>query len=342
MADPRNREHWRLAEVLLALGRQVRDAVVAACERTASEQLSEISSDDEGDTIYAVDRVGEHALVAGLEPVAAGLGGIVLVAEGLPAEGLVLPRGRRRDDAAWRVIVDPIDGTRGIMYQKRPAWFLAGAAPERGDATRLRDCVAAAQVEIPLVKQHLADELCGVRGAGVRAWRFDRLRGTRSDLRPRPSRAATPAHGYAMLTRFFPGGRAELAAIDDEVIGAVLGPRAARKALCFEDQYTSTGGQLYELAAGHDRFNADLRPLLGPLLAARGEPAVMCCHPYDCCTALIAEELGVIVTGIDGGPLDMPLDLDTDVAWVGYANAALRAAIEPPLQAALRRHGLLR
>ena len=30
--------------------------------------------------------------------------------------------------------------------------------------------------------------------------------------------------------------------------------------LVFDDQYISTGGQLYELAVGHDLFTADLRP----------------------------------------------------------------------------------
>ncbi len=32
---------------------------------------------------------------------------------------------------------------------------------------------------------------------------------------------------------------------------------------------------------------------------------------------------------------------DPDVSWVGYANAALQAGIEPLLQAALRARGLL-
>jgi hypothetical protein len=143
-----------------------------------------------------------------------------------------------------------------------------------------------------------------------------------------------------MLSRFFPGARDELAAIDEEVVRAVLGPPPAGRALCFEDQYASSGGQLYELTIGHDRFNADLRPLLFGLLERRGEPAGLACHPYDVCTALIATEAGVIVTGPGGAPLDAPLDLETPVAWVGYANAALRASIEPALQAALRRRGL--
>jgi hypothetical protein len=166
------------------------------------------------------------------------------------------------------------------------------------------------------------------------------LTGERAPLRLRPSRATSLAHGFAMVSRFFPGARDELAAIDEEIVRSVLGPPPPGRALCFEDQYLSSGGQLYELMAGHDRFNADLRPLLDRLLAARGEPPPLACHPYDVCAALIALEAGVILTAPDGAPLDAPLDLETPVAWAGYANQALRAAIEPALRQALRRRGL--
>jgi len=44
----------------------------------------------------------------------------------------------------------------------------------------------------------------------------------------------------------------------------------------------------------------------------------------------------VIVTDPDGGPLRAPLDVESPVAWVGYANAALRESIEPVLQRLLR------
>ena len=114
--------------------------------------------------------------------------------------------------------------------------------------------------------------------------------------------------------------------------------RAPGKAHCFEDQCASTGGQLYELMAGHDRFVADLRPLLGPLLQ-RAVPPALACHPYDVCCALIAEECGVIVTDPRGAALDAPLNVDAEVAWVGYANAQIRAQIEPLLQQALRARG---
>ena len=57
---------------------------------------------------------------------------------------------------------------------------------------------------------------------------------------------------------------------------------------------------------------------------------------------LVAREAGVVVTGLDGRPLRAPLAVEPDVAWVGYANAAVRAQIEPLLRAALERRGLLR
>jgi hypothetical protein len=121
-------------------------------------------------------------------------------------------------------------------------------------------------------------------------------------------------------------------------VEAVLGPPQPGKAQAFEDQYISTGGQLYELMAGHDRFVADLRPLFE---RRRAGGAALCCHPYDLCTELIARELGVLVTDERGGRLDAPLDVASDVAWIGYANQALKARVEPHLQRALTRRGLI-
>src|SRR5438046_1351313 len=247
----------RLLEPILALHERIRDAVLDACTRQASELLAAVASDagEGGDTIYAIDRVGEETLVEGLAELAR-QEPLCLVAEGLPGDGLVLPRGAREP----RVL--------------------------------------------------------------------------------RPSRADTIEHGFATVVRFFPGARDTLAAIDDEVVQALVQPTAGRAA-CFEDQYASTGGELYELIAGHDRLIADLRPLVQPVRAASGLPPGLCCHPYDLCTALIALESGVIVREPGGAPLDAAFDVTSDVAWVGYANERLRALVEPVLQGALRRRGLL-
>jgi hypothetical protein len=157
----------------------------------------------------------------------------------------------------------------------------------------------------------------------------------------RPSNATTIAHGFAMIARFFPGAREVLAEIDEEIVRGALGPVQPGKAHCFEDQYICSGGQLYELMAGHDRFVADIRPVLEQVLAQRGLALGICCHPYDVCTALIAQELGVIITDERGNPLNAPLNVDADVGWVGYANDAIRQQIEPLLQAALRKRNLI-
>lgn len=329
------------------LGRQIagiqckiRDRVVSACEERRMTTLGSVAADGPGDTIYAIDRVSEEVMVDAFEALAAEVGGIVLIAEGLAYGRLVLPRGSSDTEAAFRVIVDPIDGTRGIMYQKRSAWVLTGVAPNRGHETTLRDVVLSVMTEIPLVKQHLSDQLVAIAEQGVRAERHDRSSGERCPLVFAPSTEESLLHGFASVVRFFPGARDVLSKLDEDLMRALLGPPVPGKALCFEDQYVSTGGQLYELLAGHDRFIADLRPLVIHTLERRGDPAPLCCHPYDVCTALVATELGVIVTSPDGWPLAAPLDLETNVAWVGYANEGLRTRIEPVLQELLATHGL--
>ena len=318
-------EAERLLPALVSLHDRVRAAVVDACTRQTAEQLAAVATDSDpaGDTIYSVDRVAEETFVAGLADLAR-TESIRVVGEGLAGAGLP-------DDGHWCLLVDPIDGTRGLMYQKRSAWILTGVAPNRGPDTRLQDIVLAVQTEIPLVKQHLSDQLWAIRGRRFESRRHNRLTGAEEPLALRPSSAATIAHGFATVVRFFPGAREVLASIDDEVVQTLVRP-APGKALSFEDQYASTGGELYELVAGHDRFTADLRALV--------QPAGLCCHPYDLCTALIAREAGVILTDPGGAPLDAPCDVTANVAWVGYANERLRALIEPPLQHALRRRGI--
>jgi fructose-1,6-bisphosphatase/inositol monophosphatase family enzyme len=321
---------------------QVRDAVVQESESAALEDLAQVADDEsEGDTIYAVDRISEELIVELFEREIAQETPLVLIAEGIAGGRLTLPRGTSDAEAVWRVVVDPIDGTRGIMYQKRSAWVLTGAAKNRGEQTNLQDIEVAVQTEIPLVKQHLCDTLAAVRGEGVHAERFNRLTGQRQALHPQPSRATTIRHGYAMIARFFPGARDELAAIDEEVVRGALGPVEPGKAHCFEDQYLSSGGQLYELMMGHDRFVADLRPLIEKVINRRGYSLGICCHPYDVCTELIARETGVIVTDEHGKNLTTPLQIAADVAWVGYANEHIRREIEPLLREALIRRGLI-
>ncbi len=333
-----------LLNLLKELQATIRDSVVAACEQAEEERstaLSGIAQDTQGDTIYAIDKISEEQLVSFFESRIAPIAPVVLIAEGLHEGKIVLPKGTPEEKCRWWIIVDPIDGTRGIMYQKRSAWILTGIAPNKGEGTNLQDIEAAVQTEIPLIKQHLCDVVWGVRGEGVQAARYNRLTKTTAPLTLRPSQEPSISHGYASVVRFFPGVREEISAIDEEVVLGALGPIQEGKAHCFEDQYACTGGQLYGLMCGQDRFVADLRPLMAPYLAERGLPRALCCHPYDLCTLLLATEMGIPIHDAEGNPVSALLEVEPDVVWCGYANPRIQQQIEPLLISALQKRGLI-
>ncbi len=156
---------------------------------------------------------------------------------------------------------------------------------------------------------------------------------TLHELVLRPSQADNIDHGFASIANFFPGTKELASALMEKIADACLGAAAVGQGVVFDDQYISTGGQLYELIAGHDRFNADLRPLFYKI---RGWPVGMCVHPYDLSAVLIAQEAGVEISDGLGGVLDGPLDVETSLAWAGFANATLREKIEPVMARAFK------
>lgn len=293
-------------ELLCALGDHLRQVVMDS----GSMDMAAVAGSTSADTIYEIDRVTDEGLVAWFEE---HWQGVELVSEGLeePVTVGAMPE--------WTVIVDTVDGTRGLMYGKRPAWTLAAAAPFGG---RLSDVVAAAMTELPTPKHGFADQLSVGRSGLVVAQRVDLRTGEARAMIDRPSTANDLEHGFAGLVKFFPPGKVELAELERDLL-AELGAIQV-----FDDQYISTGGQLYELVTGRTRFVADLRPLVAP--------DALTCHPYDICTAAILEEVGGVVTDPWGDPLDIPLDTTTPVAWAGYANQQLAEAIGPALAELLR------
>jgi fructose-1,6-bisphosphatase/inositol monophosphatase family enzyme len=287
--------------LLGALGDHVRDLVIGA----RGIDMAAIEGRTAADTIYAIDRVADDTLIGWFEQ---HWPDVELISEGLDDPVLI------GTDPAWTVIVDSIDGTRGLMYDKRSAWCLAAAAPRGGS---LRDVVAAAMTELPTTKQGLADQLSGTRGGGITAERIDLRDGARAAIGVQPSSASDLEHGFAVVAKFFVPGKVALAQLETELFTR-LGSRDV-----FDDEYISSGGQLHELLAGRDRFVADLRPLV--------DPDAFACHPYDICTAMLLEEAGGVVTDPHGDPLDVPLDTTTPVAWAGYANTVLADRIGPIL-----------
>ena len=319
---------------LCALQDHLQTAVAGARGR-GTGRLSRVAAVTAADTIYAIDRISEEAILAWFEGNWPREWPVELVMEGLDSPvPATFPRGTPAGQTEWKCILDPIDGTRGLMYDKRSAWSLAALAPQRGPRTNLSDIVVAAMTELPTVKAGAADQYSAVRGAGVRGVRVDLRTGRRTPLPPRPSRAREVAHGFASFAKFFPEGKGLLAALEEKLWSRLGGGEERAHGLpVFDDQYLSTGGQLHELLAGHDRFIADLRPLVPHGRRAGG---ALTCHPYDICTALIAAEAGCVITAPDGGPLRAPLDTTTPVAWVGYANPQLARRIGPALRRLLR------
>ena len=321
-----------LREKLCALGGAVRDAVLEGRRRSAAEELSKVAGSGGGDTIYAVDKFGEEAVGEWFRTNWPADMPVQVVMEGIEGEWC-FPEGTAAAKTDWKCIIDPIDGTRGLMYDKRSAWSLAGVAPQRGEETMLSGIVAAAMTEIPVSKQWRADQFSATREGGVRGISFDVLRGGGAELLATPSQARDFRHGFASLAKFFPEGRTLTSQIEERIWDELVGLNASASPEVFDDQYLSTGGQFHELLAGRDRMVGDIRPLVFRALDMDGSLA---CHPYDACAWLVLERAGVVFEHPLGGFPDAPLDTESGVAWVGYANTALAAAMRPVLQKTLR------
>ncbi len=323
-----------IRQLLCRLGEHIRDRVLEARnDPTRQGELSTIVGSSSADTLYEIDRISDDALLQWFAANWPSDEPVELITEALDAP-VVLPADTPADELRWTCIVDPIDGTRGLMYDKRSAWVLAAAAPRRnGRRPSLQDVTVAAMTEIPVVKQWGSDQISGVRGCGAEGLvveRHDVRTGARAPLEVRPSSATGLEHGWASFARFFPLGKARLAAFEERLWDELHGGTGRPDLAIFDDQYLATGGQFHELMVGHDRLLGDLRPLVFTAMAGNGG-AGFTCHPYDCCTAILVEEAGCVVRTPWGEPLDPPLDTTTAVAWVGYANPALAAWIEPVL-----------
>lgn len=334
--------HELVRKVLEEAGQAVRANVLRALATSTYEQLSRVHEERTEDTLYVIDRDAEEVLVPVLANYAGAVGGIILLAEGIGEAGaMVLPKGMDPAKASLRIIIDPIDGTRSIMYNKRSAFYLAGAAPNRGDTTRLSDIEVAVMVELPTVKHYLGDVLWAIRGKGSYAQTENLLTGEVTDKPIRPSRAKTIIGGFAQFARFFPPGREILSRMEDQLIQTLVPSNPGGKALVFEDQYICSGGQLYEMLMGHDRFVADVRGLLYSCLRKQGKEGGHVCHAYDVCAHLIGTEAGIIITDASGRPLDAPLDLHGEINWIAYANPDLEREVKPLLMALLKENHLL-
>ena len=317
-------DHHALLPQLRALQLEIRAALREHTQRQATEHLARPVRDGEGDTIFGIDVAVEELLLRRCEDWGREQH-FTLLGEGLPTEGLEFGA-PGRGGPPFRLLVDPIDGTRGLMFDKRSAWCLMGAAPDRGAATRLQDVEVAVMTELPTTRQHIGDVIWAVAGVEARAERHDLVRDTVRALPLRPSSAADLRHGFASVANYFPGGKALIAALDEAIVGRAMGGWNPQKAEVYSDQYICTGGQLAEILTGRDRFVLDVRPLAYKKL---GVESALACRPYDLATWLAGAEAGCVVCDPFGEPLDAPLDVTTNMSFAFYSSQALFDALAP-------------
>ena len=334
------RDGERFRSLLCSLGATIRDRVCDERDAQGIAALCPVVDRVVADVVYAVDKVSEEAVMAWLAGHWPADRPVRLVMEGVEDHELVtFPEGTGPDEVAWICVIDPIDGTRNLMHDKRAGWVLAALAPARPGTdgwptARSTDIEVVAMTEIPPAKQSLADQVSALRGqgpAGVDAVRLDRRDGSTRPIPMVPSAAVGFEHGFCSFSHALPDGKALLAAIEQELWDDLVPPSVDPRQI-FEDQYLCSGGQLYEVASGRDRLVGDLRPLVADHLGLAG---ALVAHPYDVCTALILRELGGVFEDPWGGAVDVPLDTTSAVSFVAYANPSIAAVVRPALARAI-------
>lgn len=314
---------------LLAIIKEIHFAIVKEISgKISSDSTPQIAHEEtelSGDVSYDIDVRAEDIILSKL----AALDGhyaITLVMEGLGRKTITT------GGPEVTIIFDPIDGTREIMYDKRSAWILTGISFSENPT--LNDIAAAVQTEIPVSKQQHFSFLSTVKGGGAYEEIYHKETLARVSGSGR-KRLTAKNHrdlqdGFVCFPHPFPGVIGQIAGKYEQFCKSVLPQVSKSQAPIFSDEYLSTGGQIYLLAVGTYRLVADIRGYL------QHETVSLCCHPYDVCTALIAQEAGSRIVNLENNALDYPLDTTTNCSWAGFANNFLYERYHELLFAVLR------
>jgi hypothetical protein len=194
--------------------------------------------------------------------------------------------------------------------------------------------------ELPVSKQSCYDVISVIKGNPVKFVRYFEDR-TSVPCTKVPSAEISVANGFMSMARFCYPGKNVISQIEEDLLDVLFGNSKDSFLPVYDDQYISTGGQLYELICGHDRFVADFRGALYEKFRREGKKSGQVCHPYDMAAALIGIEMGLILTNLDGTPFDAPLEMTYEVDWIGYANESIKRQIENPFHEILKKNLLL-
>jgi fructose-1,6-bisphosphatase/inositol monophosphatase family enzyme len=297
-------DELELAAALAEVGRAVRDAVRGG--RRGDDH--DVVRTEGGDDVFGVDDRADRVLVAGLERLGSRWPGTVVL-EGYDDPVVVGALTAGGSPGPWRYLADPVDGTRPYLAGKRSAWVLLGAGL---GATTLEELAVGAAVEVPTARAAVG-LVAWAAGTQLVAEDDDLVGGAPPrSVTLQPQRGRPLDRSFVTVVRLLPGGHGPIGVWADRHLAGLE---------VYDDLVPCTGGALMGLASGADRAVFDARPLLhdGSLAA----------HPYDLAALVVARAAGAVIEALPPGPLRIPLDTDTPVAWAGYADEATARRLRP-------------
>jgi fructose-1,6-bisphosphatase/inositol monophosphatase family enzyme len=290
-----------LARALADLGRRTRDVV----RQAHGDSDQRVVRTEGGDDVFGVDVRAEDVLVAGFAELGRRWPGTAVI------EGFDEPLVVGAPGGPWRYLVDPVDGTRPYLAGKRSAWVLLGAGRE---ATTLDDLEVGAMVEIPTRWAGRGRVAWATSTDAAATVEVDDLLGSAPPeaLAIRPKQDGDLARTFVTVVRLLPGSHGPIGAWADAHLAGLE---------VYDDLVPCSAQYLFGVASGADAAVFDPRPLF--------HPEGFSTHPYDLASIVVARAAGAIVEALPPGPLSVPLDTDTAVAWAAYANETIAERLRP-------------
>jgi hypothetical protein len=241
------------------------------------------------------------------------------------------------DHSGPRFAIDPVDGTRNLMFDIRSAWASIAMAPPGPHTPRLSDVCLGYLRELP-------DSRAGEARLLIGRPRRKQCTLERLILSDEPEALvlqtedltadseAKVSGGFFPFFRYHPDTREELARIEASFFARLEENEGANLREIYDDQYISNAGQLVLLAQSKYRMIADLRAWV----AAKRERPSVTSKPYDVAAAIpIARAAGAVVTSATGDELDFELDATSPVSFVGWVNPQTEARLAAHLSKCL-------
>src|SRR5688572_26563255 len=260
----------------------------AVSQRSADPDRARPAARGVGDVSFGLDVASEEAVAAWSEEIARREPFSLLTEErGWQHVGPATRSGGVReletfDHGGPRIAIDPIDGTRNLMFGLRSAWTVVSFAGPGAATPRLGDVAHGLVSEIPAVPDARVARYEGGLGGGARS--DGRMLRADEDTRV--------DHGYFPFFSYHPAMRPIVAGLAARFFERIERHENADLSHCYDDQYISSAGQLVHVMLGSYRMVVEARNLLARLYGRTTQVS----KPYDMAGAIVvAREAGCVV-----------------------------------------------